>query len=139
MNHARWLLLVTVDRSKGREEVGFDYAVLTTGSRCVASSIKAEVPTELERRRQIVEATGRIKRARRIVVAGGGPVGVETAAELSEAYPHLEVTLLHGVPKLPETGHSKFVKWAAAQLRRPASKSREVLRRLRERLRCGPS
>lgn len=108
---------VTVEGTKGREEIAFDYAVLATGSRYVDPLIKAEVPTELERSAQIIEANGRIKRARRVVVAGGGPVGVETAAELRETYPELMVTLVHGASKLLETGPSKFGKWAAAQLR----------------------
>ena len=106
---------VTVDlNGQSPETVTFDYAVIATGSRYVDPLIKAEVPTEAERSAQISAAHSRLKRAHRVVIAGGGPVGVETAAELRATFPTVAVTLVHGATKLLETAPDKFGDWAAA-------------------------
>lgn len=101
-----------------REAVSFDYAVIATGSRYIDSLIKAELPTEAERGAQILAAHEAIKKAGRVVIAGGGPVGVETAAELRETFPNVHVTLVHGANKLLETSPSKFAGWAEDELKR---------------------
>ena len=108
---------VVVDLGVTQEKVDFDYAVLATGSSYVDSLIKADVATEKLRSAQIEEAHARIRRARNVVVAGGGPVGVETAAELRETFPELRVTLIHGEPKLLDNAPSRFGAWAADTLR----------------------
>ena len=109
---------VEVEHGETQEKVSFNYAVLATGSRYVDSLIKAEVATEPLRSAQIDEAHARIRRARNVVVAGGGPVGVETAAELRETFPELRVTLVHGASKLLDTAPRRFGAWAADALRR---------------------
>lgn len=50
------------------------------------------------------------------MVAGGGPVGVETASELKETFPELSVSLVHAANKLLENGPSKFGGWAKDEL-----------------------
>ena len=109
---------VVVDLGSREETVRFDFAVLATGSRYIDPLIKAEVSTEGERGAQIKAAHERIKQARRVVVAGGGPVGVETAAELRQTFPGIEVTLVHGGGKLLDTAPNKFGQWAADELKR---------------------
>jgi pyruvate/2-oxoglutarate dehydrogenase complex dihydrolipoamide dehydrogenase (E3) component len=74
---------VDVEGGDGIHSIAFDLAVVATGSRYVDPLIKAEVPTVVERSAQIAAANRQLANARSVVVAGGGPVGVETAAELS--------------------------------------------------------
>ncbi|WP_375540031.1 FAD-dependent oxidoreductase [Rugamonas brunnea] len=107
---------VVVDTSTGSEVIAFDYAVVATGSRYVDPLIKAEVAGEGARRAQIVAAHQHLKTARNVVVAGGGPVGVEIAAELRESFPHLSVTLMHGAGQLLENAPTKFGDWALDKL-----------------------
>lgn len=107
---------VVVDTGAGSVTIPFDFAVVATGSRYVDPLIKAEVAGEGARRAQIVVAHQRLKTARSVVVAGGGPVGVEIAAELCESFPRLSVTLMHGAGQLLERAPSKFGDWALGRL-----------------------
>jgi NADH dehydrogenase FAD-containing subunit len=108
---------VDVEGGDGIHSIAFDLAVVATGSRYVDPLIKAEVPTVVERSAQIAAANRQLANARSVVVAGGGPVGVETAAELSETFPYLKVTLVQGASKLLDAAPSKFSAWAEEQLR----------------------
>lgn len=105
-----------VDTASGVERITFDFAVVATGSRHVDPLIKAEASTVGKRRAQIAHAHEQLKQARTVVVAGGGPVGVEIAAELREAFPHLDVTLLHKEVKLLQSAPSRFGDWALQAL-----------------------
>ncbi len=98
-------------------DLPFDYAVIATGSHYIDKLIKAEAKTEGERAAEIVAMNTRLRGARAVVVAGGGPVGVETAAELAETFPALKVTLVHGAGKLLERAPAKFPAWAEASLK----------------------
>ncbi|KAJ3189652.1 Apoptosis-inducing factor 2 [Irineochytrium annulatum] len=79
--------------------VAFDYLVMATGakhgvpSRPMAMS-KAEGVKEFEGYAKAVE------RAARILIVGGGPVGVETAGEIRARYPEKEITVVHDRPGL---------------------------------------
>jgi len=56
------------------------------------------------------------KRADRIAIVGGGPVGVELAGEISFAFPGKDVTLFHSGPSLlSKTGLKEGVSSALAQ------------------------
>ncbi|BCM24313.1 NAD(P)/FAD-dependent oxidoreductase [Methyloradius palustris] len=107
---------VIVETSNGSETIPFDYAVISTGSRYIDPLIKAEKATELERIAEIEVAHQRLKAARRIVVIGGGPVGVEITAELRETFPKIPVTLVHAADRLLENAPDKFPEWAKKDL-----------------------
>ena len=98
--------------------VSFDYAVIATGSTYMDPLIKAQAKTEPARAAEIFAMNAKLRAARSVVVAGGGPVGVETAAELREAFPDLKVTLVHGGAKLLERAPSHFPRWAEETLRK---------------------
>ena len=54
-----------------------------------------------------------VKVAKRVAVVGGGPTGVELAAELRVEYPDMEVTLVHGsehllTPDLTAKGQARL-------------------------------
>lgn len=102
----------------GEREVVWDYAVIASGSVTMDPLIKAQALSEAERAAEIAAMNGRLRHAASVVIAGGGPVGVETAAELREAFPNLSVTLVHAGEKL--LGHApagKFPGWAEKALR----------------------
>jgi len=99
------------------EHLAFDHAVIAVGSRYCDPLIKAEAPTEKERADEIIAAHTHIKKARSVVIAGGGAVGIEVAGELVETLPMVKVTLVHAGPKLLEIAPTKFSGWAMAFLR----------------------
>ena len=62
------------------------------GAREHAYSIKASGERSAEDLRTLLPPLG--ASGGRLVVVGGGPLGIETAAELAESYPGLQVTLV---------------------------------------------
>lgn len=102
----------------GREEVlAFEYAVVATGSTSLDPLIKAQAPTEATRAAELKALHARLRTARSVVVVGAGPVGVETAAELRETLPGVDVTLVHGEDRVLDKAPSKFTGWAQTYLR----------------------
>ncbi len=59
-----------------------------------------------------------IKAAKHVVLVGGGPSGVETAAEVVSAFAGKQVTLVHGgerlLPALPPKAGAKAKAWLEA-------------------------
>ncbi|MET3762232.1 FAD-dependent oxidoreductase [Sphingomonas sp. UYEF23] len=108
---------VEVASATGSETIAFDYAVIATGSRYLDPLIKAEKATIGERSAEIAAAHARLKAAKHVVIVGGGPVGVEVAAELSETFPDLKITLVHSASKLLDNGPSRFAAWSEKDLR----------------------
>ena len=104
--------------SDGQEQtLTWDFAVIASGSVTIDKLIKAQAQTETERAAEIAAMNDRLRSARTIVIAGGGPVGVETAAELRETFPGASVTLVHGGAKLLDRAPNKFPDWADAAMR----------------------
>ena len=97
--------------------IGWDYAVIASGSAYMDPLIKAQAVTETDRSAEISAMNAKLRRARSVVVAGGGPVGVETAAELRETFPNVLVTLVHGGDKLLDRAPHRFPGWAERALR----------------------
>ncbi|WP_330211999.1 NAD(P)/FAD-dependent oxidoreductase [Pseudomonas sp. Z18(2022)] len=100
-----------------QQTLSFDYAVIATGSASLDPIIKAQAPTELQRAAELLALNKRLRTARAVVVVGAGPVGVETAAELRESLPNVEVTLVHGEGRVLDKAPSKFAGWAEKYLR----------------------
>lgn len=76
----------------------FDYAVIASGSH-YEHPIKSNQVMDL-RIRELNLHKEKIQKARRIVIIGGGLVGVEIAAELSTQYPHKKVILIHSKERI---------------------------------------
>lgn len=92
---------VTVGSGKS---FSYDYLVIATGS-TTAESVKADgIPFKSTNSKNLASAVEkaqqRIAAASSIIIAGGGPVGVETAGEIAEAYPKTKVTLVTGGERL---------------------------------------
>ena len=99
------------------ESVPFDYSVIATGSRYVDPLIKAAAGTEAERHAEIVAAHRSYRTTRNVLIVGGGPVGVEIAAEFVESFPAVKVAIIEMGGKLLEAAPSKFGGWAQSFLR----------------------
>ncbi|WP_433622892.1 NAD(P)/FAD-dependent oxidoreductase [Nocardia sp. CA-120079] len=75
------------------ERIDFDYAFLAVGS--TVSPIPGTVPVGTwEGAQQARAALGRLTSGDHVTVIGGGPTGIETAAEIAEARPDLRVRLI---------------------------------------------
>lgn len=99
------------------QRVGFDYAVIATGSAYLDPLIKTQAPTEPERAAELQAMHQRLRTARSIVIVGGGPVGIETAAEIRETLPSARVTVVHGGATILDAAPGKFPDWAEKDLR----------------------
>jgi apoptosis-inducing factor 2 len=97
------------------ETVPFDYAVIATGSRYLDPLIKATAGTEAERHAEIVAAHRSYRTTRNVLVVGGGPVGVEIAAEFVESFPAVKVAIIEMGGKLLQAA-PKQVRWLGAKL-----------------------
>ncbi|ATZ95222.1 NAD(P)/FAD-dependent oxidoreductase [Dickeya fangzhongdai] len=103
------------DGSEGT--VSFDYAVIATGSAYIDPLIKAQAPLSTSRTAEIRSMHKRLREARSVVVAGAGPVGIEIAAELCEAFPDLAITVVHSGKTVLNSAPDKFPQWAEKDLR----------------------
>lgn len=113
----------TLHLEDGRK-ISFDYCVLATGlgqtelgRRGEGNVDKASILNHF----QILN--GKINNASKIAVAGGGPNGLELAAEIKEAFPDKEVNLLHSREKFLSSNVNKVSDRLLAQLE---SKVRDV-------------
>eukprot|EP00741_Cyanophora_paradoxa_P018567 tig00021070_g17926.t1 len=99
-------------RVSGRAElVPYDFLVVATG--VSYSGWKAEEATADERVVALRGMRDRLRGARRVLIVGGGPTGVEAAAEILMAAPKREVTLVHSGPALlDELGSEKISRHA---------------------------
>jgi apoptosis-inducing factor 2 len=76
------------------EILRFDYLILATGSsyHFPAKMSSNDVESSKE---SILHFSATIREARRILIVGGGPVGVEFAGEIISKYPQKTITLIH--------------------------------------------
>lgn len=81
------------DGSRG--EVAGEVTVLATGSRFPNEVMRATEGSASQRRAFYQGFNARLLDAQRILIVGGGPVGVETTGEISERFPDKDLTILH--------------------------------------------
>jgi len=91
----------------GRRMVTADITVLATGSRFSGPFIRSSSGSIEERRASLHRLEASLASARRVLIVGGGPVGVEMAGEIVETWPGHSVTIVQsGARILAETGRS---------------------------------
>ena len=99
------------------EKVAFDYAILGTGSSY--GGIKSTATTLELKSDRLISLTAQkalIEAAESVVVVGGGSVGVEVAAAVSETFPGKKVTLLASGSRLLERFDDKASEYATTWL-----------------------
>lgn len=87
--------------SQTQEKILFDYAIIASGSH-YATPIKHENLLLATRAKEFSLYFERVVLAERIVVIGGGIVGVELAAEIILHFPHKKVVIVHSGSELCE-------------------------------------
>jgi apoptosis-inducing factor 2 len=91
------------------ETLSFDYLILATGSSYPFPAKMSANDVE-GAKQNIVHLSEKIRAAQRILIVGGGPVGVEFAGEIVSKYPQKTITLIHtgktliGEPFNPKLG-----------------------------------
>jgi NADH dehydrogenase FAD-containing subunit len=76
------------------DAIHFDYLVIATGT-SYAFPLKVAEPTVARLAGLLDGFAGEVKRARKVVVVGGGPVGIELCGEIRDAHPNTEIVLVH--------------------------------------------
>ncbi|SFU05095.1 NADH dehydrogenase, FAD-containing subunit [Pseudovibrio denitrificans] len=71
-----------------------DISILATGSRYPSDLIRPIEGSTKERHAMFKSTHGAIEAAQKILLVGGGPVGIELAGEISESFPGKSVTLV---------------------------------------------
>src|ERR1700738_805559 len=107
-----------VDGNDGaRRRVTGDISVLATGSRCAGQLVRSLSGSIEERKAVFRRLEVSLSAARRILIVGGGPVGVEMAGEIVETWRGRSVTIveagaqiLAGTAKSVSTHAAKFLK-----------------------------
>uniref|UniRef100_A0ACD6A1N4 Uncharacterized protein n=1 Tax=Avena sativa TaxID=4498 RepID=A0ACD6A1N4_AVESA len=74
--------------------IGYDFLVIATGRNCTRPQRRSERLEMFQRDKERIAAAGSI------LIIGGGPIGVELAAEIAMDSPDKRVTLVHGAPRL---------------------------------------
>lgn len=119
-----WVYKVNIDHVvTANKNIPFDYLVICTGARCH----EAKFPSigGVETRGNLVESTivssrspnleyyyHALKNANRILIIGGGTVGVEMAAEIIDSFPDKELTIVHSGRSLVHRSPAKASEYA---------------------------
>jgi NADH dehydrogenase FAD-containing subunit len=84
---------------KSGKTLPFNYLILATGS-SYRSPAKIQQPTIDDAKREMSSLSDKVQQSQSILVIGGGPVGVELAAELKSAYPEKQIALVHNTDQI---------------------------------------
>lgn len=105
---------LVVKTSDGATTLDYDILVIASGSRSRFNGFKVNDSFELAQE-AIISTVDHLKIAKLAAVIGGGPTGVETAAEIAYAYSDVNVTLYTGskgpllaTPKLSSSATTKL-------------------------------
>lgn len=93
------------------QKIKFDYLCICSGSRYKAP-IKEQNLIITARATHLRNNYDRLCKANKILIIGGGIVGVELAAEIFTHYPNKEITIVHSKNKLMERNNDKTIKYA---------------------------
>lgn len=94
----------------------FDILVIASGASYGSSLFRPTSGGADERREHYRGIQGKIAQAQRILVVGGGAIGVETAGELIEDFPGKSVTLLDAAPDILGRMSPTLRQWARDHL-----------------------
>lgn len=99
------------------KKINFDYLVVSSGSTYNAPFKEQDIviATRADHLKNKYEG---LCKAKKIVIIGGGAVGVELAGEILGKYKDKEITLVHSSDKLIERNHRRAGKYAQRYLKR---------------------
>lgn len=90
-----------VENADGRQMlVQGTLSILATGSRFANELMRAFQGSAAERKAFYTRFNQRLAEANRVLIVGGGPIGVEVAGEITETWPGKTVTIVEAGPRL---------------------------------------
>ncbi len=113
------LSAAAVELADGRK-LHFDYAIIAVGAAWPAllPAATAWAPTKAARLAELEARRAALAIAPAVIVAGGGTVGVEVAAEIAEQFPVKKVTLITAgaelLPRMAPAARAAAAAWLAA-------------------------
>ncbi len=109
----------TVELASGEQlHLQADLNVLATGSQFNNSLMRGQKQTKQQRLAFYQSFADQVKKAEKIILVGGGPIGVEVAGEINEQYPHKQLTIVEAGPRLLAGTANKVSCYAAKDLSR---------------------
>src|SRR3989344_1818011 len=99
------------------KKINYDYLVIASGS-SYNSPIKEQDIFFATRVKNLLESYKKIQKSKKIIVVGGGVVGVELASEIATHYPEIKITLVHSGSRLIERNDIKSSRCAEYFLNR---------------------
>ncbi|KAF8988332.1 FAD/NAD(P)-binding domain-containing protein [Hymenopellis radicata] len=84
------------------ERIPYEFLIFATGTGTPGPSVPATKP---EGMRRLQTSQKEMRRAKHVIVVGGGAYGVQVATDLKELEPTKKVTLIHSRPKLMNRFH----------------------------------
>jgi NADH dehydrogenase FAD-containing subunit len=106
-----------VTLSDGRTLTGDCIVLAHGGGPCtLPGGTPADIHDSKSFKAKLVEKQAEIKGSQRIVVIGGGPIGVELAAEIKSFYPDKSVTLVHRSAQLLNNASPPIIEKAALKV-----------------------
>ena len=110
-------IIVETGAHPGRTEVPYDYLVLATGSNYEGDLVKPLSGHLGERLQHFRTVRKHLEGAGRVLIVGGGAVGIEVAGEITETFPGKRVTVVEAGPRILPLTSEKPRRWAAEFLR----------------------
>ena len=101
----------------GGKKIGFDYLVIASGGKS-KKFFNGPLVYSAYNGKDMENAFSSVVKAKKIVVVGGGLVGVELAAELAEAYEDKKISLIHPKEDILERQHPRTRRIANSWLRK---------------------
>jgi NADH dehydrogenase FAD-containing subunit len=99
---------VKLDREwHGSSQIPFEYLVVATGTR-LAEPAGMRHDDKLSSVAYLQRHQNDVKRAKSILIGGGGAVGVQMATDLKEYYPDKDITVVQSRPQLMPGFHSNL-------------------------------
>jgi len=99
----------------------FDYLIISSGS-SYSLPIKVSNMVKATRAKNLRECYHNLKKAEKIVLVGGGLVGVELAAEIIEKYPLKKISIIQSSSNLITRNNPKSINYADKYLRKKGAK-----------------
>jgi NADH dehydrogenase FAD-containing subunit len=116
-NQIKYLPIINNNQESNEEKtLDFDYLAIGVGTKysSIYYSGNSSIGSQLNEMRETNE---KFKKSTKVLVVGGGPVGIETAGEIATDFPQVKVTLLSSSDKLIPYMPQAFSEKALAVLR----------------------
>ena len=94
-----------------KKKFRFDYLIISSGSK-YALPFKEQDVVLMTRAEHLLERYEKLKKAKRVLVAGGGLVGVELVGEILDKYKDKEIIIVHAKERLLERNNFKAGEYA---------------------------